>query len=120
MLDSSGVKNEQKLKALQWELWHECLFIFSKTTNVCGKPSSLDRCTFPPRPKLDGWGLIHLRASQELRAAEGARALVFSTRTALDLCGTLALLNHVMHCVSRHLDPLQADPYNGSNTSLRA
>lgn len=102
----------------------KCIYLYFQKLPPCVEdPPSLDRFTFSPQSKLECWGVIHLRAQQELCAAKEACTPhlhhTHATRTQvythiLDLCGILTPLNHVMHSVSRHLDPLQADLYNGS------
>lgn len=102
----------------------KCIYLFfPKPPTVFGKPPSLDRFTFSQQYKLDSCRVIHLRAQRALCAArEACSPHLHHTHSAskqvcthkLGLCGVLTPLNHVMHSVSRHLDPLQADLYNGS------
>lgn len=78
-------------------------------------PTPLDRCSLSPQSKLDGHGLIHLKAQRGLCTTHTHTHTYAEVCTyTLHLCSILTPLNHVMWCVSRHLDPPQADLDNGS------
>lgn len=111
----------QDVKSAAGIVWvqGEIFYFFLESYHHVWKTPSLDRCTLSPQSKLDGHGLIHLKAQPELCAAEETWTL--HTHTHIEVCAytfhlrsILTPLNHVMRSVSRHLDPPQADLDNGS------